>query len=275
MDGSPEAIQYTLKCSFCRVNFKDVVKFIPDCGSLICGDCHAGLASCDDQSNKFKCYFCNKEHILPADGFAEVKPIMEMLKLRPKKKAADNETDKIKRQLESLREIIRRLGSFDSHEEITKYFNHLELEVIEACESSIIQTNKSRDALLKEIREHKQQLFEERTKAALDETQRPKTIATKDSDTKRELEELSKKVNELDLFLRKTENATEIQNAMNNAQYFEKKLKQLSNSLTNDVFKDRFLRLKHSQESYENANQLGKLVYETTINGNLIKGIPI
>ena len=115
------------KCDFCQFGFVDQVKVV------ICGTCHDDLNSPSDSNRQFQCKSCHKDHSLPQEGLADVKALMQMLKLKPEKLVTekDGEAEVFKNQIEEVREKINRLESFNSQEEINVYCDSISVHISE------------------------------------------------------------------------------------------------------------------------------------------------
>lgn len=195
--------------------------------------------------------------ICPKEGLADVKSIMELLKLKPENKPASVVNERLSNQVEDIRERIKQLKSFDAKEEINLYCDQLEKDVIEETESFINQSNLRREEMLKEINEYRHKLLAEQST----ETQKAGPVM-------QELDELSDEVKELDKGL-----AVQVQNQK--TEDAAKKLKTLKNKLMAGAFNNRFLRLGSNQEQsvYKNKKTgTGSLIYADNLQGCLVKG---
>ena len=255
-------MQDLLKCNYCQLSFVDVVKIVPDCGALICGTCHDDL-NISSSNRTFECQSCGKQHTMHQEGLADVKPIMQMLKLKPESPvAASDQSNEFKSMVEEVRERIARLESFDSQEEINTYCDQLKLQVTEALESSIKQANKLHGDMLKQIDQYRDKLLQEQVSAV------------KEPHVKQELVDLSKQLDELSLRGGEPVQCQyDIQAANNRVKEIAEKLKFVKNKLMAEAIDSQFLRFRSDQDPDRIANQFGRLVLENTANGNSVKGI--
>ena len=252
-------MQDMLKCNYCQLSFVDVVKVVPECGVLICGACHDDLTS--SSNRQFECQSCHKQHTVPHEGLADVKPIMQMLKLKPEHLTASDQSNEFKRQIEEVKERIARLESFDSQEEINLYCDQLKMQVTEALESCVKQANKLHDNMLKQVDQYRQKLLQERPSA------------DPESQVKQELADLSQQLQELSKRDEKPNDCRlELQLAKNQVNVIAKKLKLVQNKLMRGVLNSQFLRFRSDQNSSRLKGQFGQLVLEDTANGKSVKG---
>lgn len=71
-----EKVNNMFKCSLCKEPFDNPI--ILPCGNVVCSK---DFEKCCVNGKIAKCQFCHKEHVKPMEGFVQMKPLNELMKL--------------------------------------------------------------------------------------------------------------------------------------------------------------------------------------------------
>jgi predicted transcriptional regulator len=134
---------HDITCQKCENVFVDP-RYLP-CGDCLCIDC------IKKERNNFKCFFCDKVHSMPEDGFPVSKSIVNLLKKKPKFKFTPlnqfkNELEEFKKNLDSFNSKINM-----SSETLSDHCKIVRNEVGVKTESVIREIEKKKKLLLNKI----------------------------------------------------------------------------------------------------------------------------
>ncbi len=88
------ALVNELNCIKCKQRL-DEPRILP-CGETICDYCFITI---EVKNNKFKCFFCNEDHIMPEKGFPINKRLLRILDLKSKEVYRSKEVKQLKENL--------------------------------------------------------------------------------------------------------------------------------------------------------------------------------
>ena len=153
MSHDINAIEKTLRCSFCAERFSDTIKLIPDCGNSICGNCFDNLKS--SQSGRFQCLACQAYHTLKNGDMPDNLALKQLL---------DHNKDKLDEHARILMPLIAEMQekvstlkvSLDDDENVNKCCDELKAEVEEAFQKAFEHLISLKDDLLDEISSYRQ-----------------------------------------------------------------------------------------------------------------------
>ena len=91
-----DKINNALLCKYCEGKL-DIPKCLP-CGEAICSICESLIHNQD----KFDCLICKKKHDMPQDGLPIMKPLLEILSVRPNKVSRGNAFDSLQKLLDEI-----------------------------------------------------------------------------------------------------------------------------------------------------------------------------
>lgn len=152
MSHDTNAVEKTLRCSFCAERYSDTIKLIPDCGNSICGNCFDDLKS--SESSQFQCLACGRQHALKSD-------MPDNLAL---KRLLDHNKDKLDEHARILMPLIAEMQekvsmlklSLDDNENVNKCCDQLNAEVDEAFQKAYQHLSNLKRNLLDEIRAYRE-----------------------------------------------------------------------------------------------------------------------
>ena len=144
-----------LKCCYCHLRFTSTIKLVPECGQLICGECHD-----DIETSMYKCKKCGEMHSMPEGGLADVKALSDLIAQQPVDRVALEETEVLKSLVHEVKAKLDTLKSFDSEDHINAYCDSLEDEIFIAVESSILHLNYLGQELVDVVKLYRKSLLE-------------------------------------------------------------------------------------------------------------------
>ena len=263
------AIESCLKCQFCQHKFNSIVKLVPDCGNLICGECYDALKDALDSTGQYKCLGCHCFHSMPTAGLADVKGgLMKMLQLEPEEKGLSNEAKFLRTLIQQAQDRISKLKSFDRNETVNAACDRLELEVMEMADSAVKHVNKLRDAFVKEINDYRDELLN--CPAAKESSPDVDPILT----ISKNFDELAERWAPYFTQIGVIAEISDIKRALREAKSYEFKLSQLEKKVTGRAFNNYFLELKNNlKDFFESGQPLGELVRKNSVHSDHVEGI--
>lgn len=170
---------------------------------------------------------------------------------------------------DQVRAKLTRLASFDAEEHINSYCELIETEIIVAVESSVHHLNQLGDKLLDQVKLYRESLLEACNSRA---AKRFKRSAADDLDSADDqLAELSAQVERFQRrWLLPSTEAFEL--AEQGARDLRGNIDQLEDKMVSRLFKGQFLKFKGNQAFFQSDEQIGKLVTENSMRGNVFQG---
>ena len=148
-----------LKCENCFEAYDEYYppRILPCCEKTICYKC---VQKTDKQvkNNKFRCILCNKEELLPNNGFMVNQLAVKFLAKKPKEISRGKEAERLKKTLYDLENLVGKLlFEMDNGEYlITEDCKELRRQVQLAREEKIEEINQKCDALFIKIDSHEE-----------------------------------------------------------------------------------------------------------------------
>ena len=177
-----DAHERSLACPSCQNEFTKVVKFIPDCGKLICAKCYDHMIESLDSSHKYKCQVCHKIIFFPTWAF----PIATSLSIVPWQRLKPRSSKRLARGVEKQQ---KKLESFDATQCIDEHCDRLEREVSQAAAQAVEHIGKIEASLHHKIKEYRQRCINAQSEEPKQRSKRKRTNS--------ELEALSRQVKQL------------------------------------------------------------------------------
>ena len=151
-----DKINNALLCKYCEGKL-DIPKCLP-CGEAICSICESLIHIQD----KFDCLICKKKHEMPQDGLPIMKPLLEILSVKPNKVSRGKVFDssiKLLDEIQKKHNFIQ-LGIKNSSDFVNEHCLNLRSNVQLATEEVILQVNYLSSKLIEQIDEFEQELIE-------------------------------------------------------------------------------------------------------------------
>jgi hypothetical protein len=151
-----DKINNALLCKYCEGKL-DIPKCLP-CGEAICSICESLIHIQD----KFDCLICKKKHEMPQDGLPIMKPLLEILSVKPNKVSRGKVFDssiKLLDEIQKKNNFIQ-LGIKNSSDFVNEHCLNLRSNVQLATEEVILQVNYLSSKLIELIDEYEQELIE-------------------------------------------------------------------------------------------------------------------
>ena len=123
------------------------------CGESICAYCHISIEV--NNSNKFKCFLCKKDHSMPEEGLPINKKLLEILSLESKEVYRGEKVKKLKEHLTDFQADIAKFsfGINNGVDRIKEHCLELKNRVQLQTEEAIEQLNEHNKQMIKEIEE--------------------------------------------------------------------------------------------------------------------------
>ena len=158
---NPAGVDETMKCSSCKEEFIDVIKFVPECGESICGRCYERTdLDEDNQSTTYRCKACKEIHTMPNKGLPDNMALLRILNEKNFEKPLSDQAKSLKAQVELIQSRLQDLNTFDGIEYINNNCSSLELEITVAAESARKHIDKMEESLLKKINDYRQECLD-------------------------------------------------------------------------------------------------------------------
>ena len=257
-------------CPFCQTKFSGVVKFIPECGELICGICYDHLK--DGESREYNCKACDQVHVLPENGLADFKRFADLLR-HPIEKPLSDQAKKLKNLIEHVQDEMVKLEAFDPRDHIEQHCVQLELEVSQAAESAVKHIHEIEKDLLGQIRVYRQQCLD-----ALSTQASPETLALVFPEgsfikpTKVNISGLRNQVHYFsnqweDYFKRLNSLASEkkLDGAIKQAEFFRAQMRKFEQQMRNRALRESAMQFNPRSSFHAVKDHLGELVEISTV----------
>ena len=157
-----ELINKGLMCPMCKKKLEQPVSL--PCADIVCNLCIISYIKQNkvENNDRFKCCFCDEDHLVPVKGFPRSKSINFLLELKPKKIGTSSFVVLFKEDLEKcMREISKIKDAFNNREEIVNnYIESRRQHVRLVTESRIDEINKRSKELLEELDEYEEDYLE-------------------------------------------------------------------------------------------------------------------
>ena len=98
-------INIELNCVKCNQRL-DEPRNLP-CGEFICAYCYISI---EVNNNKFKCFICKKDHLMPEEGLPISKRLLRILSLKSKEVFRSKEIKQLKDNLNVIQEDINKFS---------------------------------------------------------------------------------------------------------------------------------------------------------------------
>jgi len=235
------ALVNELNCIKCKQRL-DEPRILP-CGETICDYCFITI---EVKNNKFKCFLCNEDHLMPEKGFPINKRLLRILDLKSKEVYRSKEVKQLKENLNVIQEDINKLSfAIDNGiDRIKELCLDLKNKVQLKTEEAIEQLNEHNKEMIKEIEE-----FEKYSVICYQANEKANNEFRK---TKQDLEEFNLKWNE---YLKQTVISDEdVSGAIAKASELGKKAEQELDNLNEFIFKCGEMKFE------KNENKLDRLV---------------
>ena len=259
----PSQIDDLFRCSFCNQKFNKIIKFIPDCMSSICGDCYKTVMDDSIERHDFGCRACGKNHKIARKGLQDDKTLLNMI--RSKRAERSKIEQGFRTQLKELRNHVTQIETLDTRERINSHFDQLELDICEAVQSAIEHIERIEKDLLKQMRDHRDELLSE--KAA--EAEGP--LAAKKSRIKQLQSKQNEMLQELSAFLSEWDDDfdqastvktdDEVKAAQAKAQDYVNNIIELQNKMGIEFSKDNMMQYKTNELFLSDRGHLGELLF--------------
>ena len=152
-------IKDLLNCENCVQPYGEYYppRILPCCQKTMCYKC-VQLIENQAKNNKYKCISCNKEAIIPDDGFIVNNAVVKLIAKKPTEIPRGPEAEKLKQNLRDLEILVNKLIFEKDNGEylITEDCRELRRQVQLAKEQKIEEINKHCDALLLKIDTYEQ-----------------------------------------------------------------------------------------------------------------------
>jgi len=137
-----------LTCVKCNQRLNEP-RILP-CGEFICAYC---FISIETNSNKFKCFVCDEDHLLPKKGLPINKRLSRILALKSKEVSRGEKAKKLKEHLDSTQEYINKFscGIDNGIERIKELCLDLKNKVQLKTEEAVEQLNEHNKQMITEI----------------------------------------------------------------------------------------------------------------------------
>lgn len=261
MTNPVRSFESALNCSICKESFTSVVKRIPDCGKLICGNCYDDLIESLDESRKYKCLACAEDHILAENGLPEFFPFLDSQR-NSSDKPLSSKLMKLKSLIGELQTEHYKLQTFDSKEFIEELCEQLELEVSAAADSAIRHINKIEDDLRKQIRDYRQRCFD-----AVESSAHNHKLLAPANKTKVQLDALTEDIeyfnikwNEYFGRLDVLKSDKEVQEALGQADMFQTRMREFHQEMRNNALNGTMMQFTSKGTFFLEQDHLGMCV---------------
>ncbi len=94
-----------LNCIKCNQKL-DEPRMLP-CGEFICASCYISI---EETNQKFKCFICNEDHLMPEKGLPISKRLLRILALKSEEVYRSKEVKQLKENLEIIQEDINKFS---------------------------------------------------------------------------------------------------------------------------------------------------------------------
>jgi PIN domain nuclease of toxin-antitoxin system len=145
-----DQINDELNCTKCNQKL-DEPRNLP-CGETICAYCYISI---EVNNNKFKCFICKKDHLMPEEGLPISIRLLRILALKSEEVYRGKEVKQLKENLEIIQEDINKFsfGIYNGIDKIKGLCLDLRNKVQLKTEEAIEQLNEHNKQMITEIEE--------------------------------------------------------------------------------------------------------------------------
>ncbi len=146
----PFLVYLVLNCIKCNQKL-DEPRMLP-CGETICAYCYMSI---EVNNNKFKCFICNEDHLMPEKGLPISKRLLRILALKSKEVFRSKKVKQLKDNQNVIQEDINKFsfGIYNGIDKIKGLCLDLRNKVQLKTEEAIEQLNEHNKQMITEIEE--------------------------------------------------------------------------------------------------------------------------